>query len=260
VIARQTGRKWKRITICGGKAASETKGPNSFQAPPFRPGFSDVTHDESSGAIPPHLSDRLDILARAAHPQLRAACREIAVGDELALTPAELRPMDRAIASVRRASGAARIVAKALLAKLGAPPGVELPRSASGAPQWPPGFVGSLAHDGQFAVAAVAPASAMLGVGIDIEPPVPLPEDLLDMIATANEREQLKGDLVSARLLFCVKEAVYKATFPIDSMFLEHYDVEVRLAAAAAFTKSGHSLRIYTMTRPRLIALALLTS
>jgi len=32
--------------------------------------------------------------------------------------------------------------------------------------------------------------------------------DLLDVIATANEREQLKGDLVSARLLFCMKEAV----------------------------------------------------
>ena len=168
--------------------------------------------------------------------------------------------MDRAIASVRRASGAARIVARALLAELGAPPAVELPRSASRAPQWPPGFVGSLAHDGEYAAAAVAPAPSIRGVGIDIEPPLPLPEDLLDVIATPGEREQLKGNLVSARLLFCMKEAVYKATHPIDGVFLEHHDVEVSLASSVALTSSGRCLRIYTMARPRLIALALLTS
>ena len=90
--------------------------------------------------------------------------------------------------------------------------------------------------------------------------PLPLPGDLLDVIATANEREQLKGDLVSARLLFCMKEAVYKATYPIDGMFLEHHDVEIHLTSSVALTNSGHSLRIYAMARPRLIALALLTS
>jgi 4'-phosphopantetheinyl transferase EntD len=167
--------------------------------------------------------------------------------------------MDRALASVRRASGAARIVAKALLVELGASPGVELPRSPSRAPQWPAGFVGSLAHDREFAAAAVARTPSILGVGIDIEPPLPLPEDLLDMIATPSERQQLKGDLVSARLLFCVKEAVYKAINPIDGVFLEHPDVEVSLESSFALTTTGHKLRIQAMTRPRLVALALLT-
>ena len=76
--------------------------------------------------------------------------------------------------------------------------------------------LGSLAHDDEFAVAAVTRAPSIRGVGIDVEPPLPLPGELLDVIATANEREQLKGDLISARLLFCMKEAVYKATYPID--------------------------------------------
>ncbi len=198
------------------------------------------------------------ILARAAHPELLAGAREIAAGDEFALTAAELQP--RAIASVSRASGAARIVARALLAKLGASPDVELPRTASRAPRWPAGFVGSLAHDPQYAVAAVARASAIPSVGIDVEPALPLPEELFDVVATPNERRQLEGDLVSARLIFCIKEAVFKATHPIDGVFLEHHDVEVRLADSVAFTKSGHSLLIHTMARPRLIALALLTS
>jgi 4'-phosphopantetheinyl transferase EntD len=205
------------------------------------------------------LSERLRSLASAAHPALRVACRRIALGDEFAMTPAELRPMERAVASVRRASGAARIAAKGLLAELGAPPGVELPRSTSRAPRWPPGFVGSLAHDREFAVAAVAPAASILGIGIDVEPPLPLPEDLLDMIATPRERAELKGDLVSARLLFCMKEAVYKATNPIDGVFLEHHDVEVSLKASVASTSSGRNLRIHAITHPRLVGLALVT-
>jgi 4'-phosphopantetheinyl transferase EntD len=217
-----------------------------------------MSYDGSSGGVSSGLSDRLSILAVEAHPLLRAACREITVGDEFALAPTEHRPMECSVASVRRASGAARIIARTLLATLGASPAVELPRSASGAPRWPPGFVGSLAHDDEFAVAAVAPSRSIRGLGIDIEPPLPLPEDLLDMIAMPSEREQLKGDLVSARLLFCIKEAAYKATHPIDGVFLEHHDVEVSLASSAAVTSTGHSLQVYTIARPRLIALALL--
>jgi 4'-phosphopantetheinyl transferase EntD len=218
-----------------------------------------VRDDNASGAIPSSLSERLDALARAAHPGLRAGCRRIATGDEFALTPAELRPLERSIASVRRASGAARIVARALLAKLGASPGAELPRSASRAPLWPPGFVGSLAHDDEYAAAAAASSMSLRGVGIDIEPALPLPDDLLDMVATASELKQINGDLVLARLLFCVKEAVYKATHPIDGVFLGHHDVEVSLESSVALTISGHTLRVYTIARPRLIALALLT-
>jgi 4'-phosphopantetheinyl transferase EntD len=199
------------------------------------------------------------VLARAAHPLLRAACRKIATGDELALTPAELHPLERSIVSVRRASGAARIVGKTLLAELGASAGVELPRSASRAPIWPPGFVGSLAHDGEYAAAAVARSNSLRGVGIDIEPALPLPEELLDMIVTQSERGQINRDLVLARLLFCIKEAVYKATNPFDGVFLEHHDVEISLESSVALTSSGHRLRVYTIASPRLIALALLT-
>jgi len=218
-----------------------------------------VSNDESGCKTSMQLSERLDALAQVAHPGLLAACRRIAVGDELALTPAELRPLERSIDKVRRASGAARIVARTLLAKLGASPGVELPRSASRAPAWPAGFVGSLAHDDEFAVAAVAGSISLRSVGIDIEPALPLLEDLIDLIATKSERKQINGDLVQARLLFCIKEAVYKATHPIDGVFLGHHDVEVSPESSMALTNSGYALRVHTITRPRLIALAVLT-
>ena len=42
----------------------------------------------------------------------------------------------------RRASGAARIVARDLLTQLGADAAAPLPRSHSGAPEWPAGVIG----------------------------------------------------------------------------------------------------------------------
>jgi 4'-phosphopantetheinyl transferase EntD len=40
-------------------------------------------------------------------------------------------------------------------------------------------------------------------------------------------------------LLFAIKEAVYKAAYPLDRAFLEHHDVEVDLAARTAETRHG---------------------
>lgn len=204
------------------------------------------------------LARQLAVLAAAADPELRAGCRAIAPGDECALTAAELAPIARAVTPVRRASGAARILARALLAELGAPADVELPRLASGAPRWPAGFAGSLAHDDEFAVAAVAPDRLLQGVGIDVEPAAPLPEDALALIATRREQDRLNGDLVAARLLFCMKEAVYKAIHPLDGVFLAPHDVEVCLGSSIARTRTGHVLRVHAADRPRLVALVVL--
>lgn len=204
------------------------------------------------------LAARLAALAAAAHPALRTGCRAIAEGDEFALTATELATMGRAVAAVRRASGAARIVARDLLARLGGPLSAELPRAPSGAPRWPEGYAGSLAHDAVVAVAVVTPAGALHGVGVDVEPALPLEAAILPLIATRDELRQLGGDLVAARLLFCMKEAVYKATYPVDGVFLDHRDVEVCLASSTAHTHTGHTLRLYAATRPRLLALAVL--
>jgi 4'-phosphopantetheinyl transferase EntD len=203
------------------------------------------------------LPAQLSSLAKLAHPELLIGCRAISPGDEFALFPSEVGALAGAILPVRRASGAGRIVARTLLARLGSL-STELPRTASGAPRWPVGFVGSIAHDANFAVAVVAPARSLEGVGVDIEPALPLPPELLDLVATHSEQNKLRGDLLSARLLFCIKEAVYKATHPRDGVFLEHHDVEVSLNALIALTRTGHRLQIHTVSRPRLVALATL--
>jgi 4'-phosphopantetheinyl transferase EntD len=164
------------------------------------------------------LSARLTELARAAHSALLTGCRAIAPGDEFALTKSEMAPIANSVVSVRRASGSARIVARALLSQLGSPL-VEVPRSGSGAPSWPPKFVGSISHDSEVAVVAVAAASELASVGIDVEPAQPLAPELFDLVARPSEQTELRGDLLAARQLFCIKEAVFKACHPLDGQF-----------------------------------------
>src|SRR5262245_49333535 len=79
-------------------------------------------------------------------PGAIGSLRLIKPTDESFLTASEALTMGRAVASVLRASGAARHVARQLFPLLRLPP-VDIPRSGNGAPVWPPGVIGSIAHD-----------------------------------------------------------------------------------------------------------------
>jgi 4'-phosphopantetheinyl transferase EntD len=162
-------------------------------------------------------------------PGNHVGCRVIASGDEQSLLPEEQRAFSNSVDKVRRASGAARIVARRLLVQLGTAE-CAIPKTSSGAPIWPAGIVGSLAHDAEVAVAAVAKRSDFQSLGIDVEPADMLDTDLLPLVATARERRMIADDPRRARLLFAIKEAIYKAVYPLQGVFLEHHDVEADLA------------------------------
>jgi 4'-phosphopantetheinyl transferase EntD len=157
----------------------------------------------------------------------------------------------------RRASGAARIVARDLLKQLGADATAPLPRSLSGAPEWPAGIIGSLAHDGDFAVAAAARRGPLAGLGIDVEPAEPLPADLVGLVLSAAEQREANGDAVRQRLVFVAKEAVYKAIHPLDGTPLEYADIEVVLGEGTATLQDGRRLQLVTFAGARLVAVAL---
>jgi 4'-phosphopantetheinyl transferase EntD len=194
-------------------------------------------------------------IASLAVPGVLAAHRLIQPGDAQALLPAESAAFVRSVEKVKRASGAARIVARDLLARLGEA-GQPIPKAASGAPLWPAGVVGSLAHDDRVAVAAVARRDSVAGLGIDVEPAEALDPDLLAIVATPHELRALHGDALRARALFAVKEAVYKAVNPVDGAFLEHHDVEVDFAAGTAAVRSGRTVRFRLAGTAHFIALA----
>jgi 4'-phosphopantetheinyl transferase EntD len=106
-------------------------------------------------------------LRSLAPPGLVIGHRTIVAGDENSLLALEAGSFKKSVPQVRRQSGAARLVARELLAELGIFD-ADLPRSPSGAPVWPAGIVGSLSHDGEIAVAAVARAEVYAGIGIDV--------------------------------------------------------------------------------------------
>ena len=188
-------------------------------------------------------------------PGIAVAHRRIADGDELALLPEESAAFGGSVIKVRRASGAARSVARDLLRRLGQPRQAIL-RSVSRMPVWPDGIVGSLAHDAEVAVAAIAMQRDFAGVGIDVEPAEMLDPELLGLIATAAEQHRIHDDPYGGRLLFSVKEAVYKAVNPLDGVFLDHHDVEVDLAGRTAAIRNGRTVSFRCCVAPRIVTLA----
>jgi 4'-phosphopantetheinyl transferase EntD len=181
--------------------------------------------------------------------------RLISPGDEHALLAGEAGAFSRSALQVRRASGAARIVARSLIEQLGHK-STALAKSPAGPPIWPEGVLGSLAHDSSVAVAAVAPREKLAGIGIDIEPAEALPAELLDFVLTPRERASLAADPCAGRLFFVAKEAVYKAVFPLDRQFLDHHDVEVDLANQEAQLRSGRVVNFRFCLASHVAALA----
>lgn len=190
-------------------------------------------------------------------PGLLLGHRLISPGDEHALLDEEAASIASPVIAVRRASGAARIVARQLLAQLGYH-GVPLPRGASGAPVWPEGVSGSLAHDDEVAVAAVGMHRDFIAVGIDVEPAVALPPGMLALIATPQELRGSAGDPLRGKLLFAAKEAVYKAVYPLDRVFLEFRDIEVDLAGRRAVTRTGRAVALRYCISSRVVVVALI--
>jgi 4'-phosphopantetheinyl transferase EntD len=192
--------------------------------------------------VSPETSGMARALAAIAPPGVLVGCRTIEAGDETLLLDEEKRSVTALIPARRDASGAARSVARDLLSHIGQP-GVAILRSRAGSPVWPGGVVGSMAHDDEIAVAAVARASDIMSLGIDIEPATPLAADLWDLVAPACDLWVHPDPGMAAKIHFCVKEAVYKATFPLDGRILDFHDINVELDAGLARTSSDRNVR-----------------
>ena len=200
----------------------------------------------------PRLQRAIDSIAL---PGTLVDHRVIAPGDELALLPDEFGAFATSVVKVRRASGAARIIARELFERLGHAARA-IPKSTAGMPIWPEGLVGSLAHDSEIAIAALASRHDFLSLGVDVEPAEPLDRELLEIVATATERQQMQEDRFDGRLLFAVKEAVYKAIYPIDRAYLDHHDVEVSLKSGTAQVRNGRSVKFKYGVASHIVALA----
>jgi 4'-phosphopantetheinyl transferase EntD len=195
-----------------------------------RPGFG------PGGAEPGRMTTDRDELSLAVRRELPPAIAvsggalETARGE---LFPVEAAAVERAVAKRRDEFVAGRTNARRALAALGAEP-VAIPIGPRRAPVWPNGIAGSISHCKGYCIAIAARARDFAGVGIDVELDEPISDgvaaricfgdELSDRVAT---ERRIGMDL--PKLLFSIKESVYKAYFPLAETFLDFSDVTVEL-------------------------------
>lgn len=131
------------------------------------------------------------------------------VTDAPSLWPGEAEAVARAVPARRQEFAAGRGCIRAAMAELGLPQH-PIYMGPDRAPQWPLGLTGSLAHGAGQCVALVARQADSAGLGVDIEPDVPLPPDVGAEVLNDAEAALPEAD---HRVVFCAKEAVYKAYY-----------------------------------------------
>ncbi|MEW2417690.1 4'-phosphopantetheinyl transferase superfamily protein [Streptomyces sp. NPDC046866] len=148
---------------------------------------------------------------------------------ELTLFPEEEAHIREAVPKRRHEYTTARWCARRALAQLGLPAAPITP-GHRGAPQWHPSVTGSITHCAGYRAAAVAHRSRTRALGIDAEPHQPLPEGVLESIALPAECAWVRRHARTHpgthwdRLLFSIKETVYKTWYPLTAQPLEFED------------------------------------
>ena len=148
---------------------------------------------------------------------------------DLIALPEEEPLIARSVAKRRNEFITARHCARLAMEQLGVPTAPIL-KGEKGEPQWPAGVVGSLTHCQGYRGAVVGRSETVRSVGIDAEPHDVLPDKVLEAISLPRERHEiaaLPGGLHWDRILFCAKEATYKAWFPLTQRWLGFEDAHI---------------------------------
>lgn len=191
------------------------------------------------------------------------ACAEL-YSDPPGLTPmAEEEPLiERSVAKRRNEFVTVRYCARIALGQIGFPP-TPILKGEKGEPCWPDGVVGSLTHCAGYRGAVVGRDGAVRSVGVDAEPHDVLPDGVLDAISLPAERAEL-AELPSGihwdRILFCAKEATYKAWFPLTKRWLGFEDAHITFTVDDSGSAGGFESTILidgeTLSGPPLSTLA----
>jgi 4'-phosphopantetheinyl transferase EntD len=105
-------------------------------------------------------------------------------------------------------------------------------------PLWPAEVTGSITHTAGLCAVAVAASNRYVGLGIDAEPAESLERGVAERVCRGDDDRSWRRiasleSSVLPRLVFSVKEAVYKCLFPITRTFLGFDQVSVELDEGA---------------------------
>jgi len=112
-------------------------------------------------------------------------------------------------------------------------PEVPILRGREQEPIWPDGIVGSITHCDGYCAAALAYSRDFISLGIDAETNEPLLDEVLQLVALEAEIDWLrrapKSFFCWDKLLFSIKESVYKTWYPVARCWLGFEQVLVTI-------------------------------
>ncbi len=154
-------------------------------------------------------------------------------GMQGSLYPEEVRYAMGCCQKRQREFVAGRTAARIAMERLGVAP-TALPRGERREPVWPSGIVGSITHTGGYCIAFLARSSDYASLGVDIEQPARVGQELLGRIVTSKELQMLKGVAnipvsLGAALIFSAKEAAFKLLYPLFGEELSFKEAEATL-------------------------------
>ena len=153
----------------------------------------------------------------------------LGLGSPAALWPGEELP--NAVPSRLAEFAAGRAAARAAMVAAGLAPAA-VPVGSDRAPIWPSGVVGSISHCTGAQMAISAKSTYFQGLGLDLEPEIPIPAELWSSVLRPEELRPLqpssKQDGLQALRIFAAKEAAYKAQYPTSRQLFDFQTLSVR--------------------------------
>jgi enterobactin synthetase component D len=124
-----------------------------------------------------------------------------------------------------------RLCAELSMIQLGSQP-QRIGRGTAGEPTWPDAWIGSIAHNDDFALAVVAPSAAHVSIGVDTEHIVDRASfDAVGSIclspAENSAVREAQDPCLAATLMFSAKEAYYKAGYPRVRRYVDFLDMQI---------------------------------
>lgn len=153
-------------------------------------------------------------------------------GQVLPLFPDEAAEVRHAVGKRKAEFAGGRHCARLAMAELGRP-ALAVPRGPDRAPIWPAGLVGSITHSEGFCAAAVADAGTYRSIGIDSQGVGTVTNDIAGRILRPDEAaagaHHRRGRVDWPTLHFCVKEAAYKAFYPVWRVAIGFQDLRLSI-------------------------------
>lgn len=110
-----------------------------------------------------------------------------------------------------------------------------------GAPLWPSGYIGSISHCSDFAVAAVGRSSMLNYFGVDIEDAIDIDTKVIATLSSSDELENVarlsreSSPYFWNTVLFSAKESVFKAVFCATQFPAKPRDISIHINADGIF-------------------------